>query len=145
MKTFTTAEKIDNVVTFMFYFRSIPEENVIKNLHYWQPTVWKDGESQAYAKDRVATCGTIACAGGWLPFMPEFAAMGVKMDDQGRPLFDGCYVGADTAEILFGDDRLFNSRWGHPTDQPEWDTDDTDHDAVMRRFRQQLKILLRTA
>jgi hypothetical protein len=105
MKTlyFTLQQQIENCRTFLRYWETLPDENIQPNLHIWAN----------HLVEPKYDCGTIACAGGWLPAMPEFAAMGIvpsKVQGQfGSPVLDTLDA-LELALLLFGNDRLFSRR-----------------------------------
>lgn len=120
MKQLTKQEQIKNCKTFLKYWKTVPKANVFQCLSWWRS-----------GKDRQSphTCNTIACAGGWLPAMPEFAAMGVIADWDGSPKLD-MLDAHDTSQHLFGT-WLFGSNYSSLSD----------HEEVTRRFTQQIKEL----
>lgn len=122
-----TKEQRENVKTFIRRFKTVPPENVATRLMFWQRT--EGGDALA---DEKATCGTIACAGGWMALMPEFQAMGVYPSLCGAPRYRGLQYAASVAERFFGDQCLFNERY-YSEDRG------TDKEVVLRRFERLLK------
>lgn len=128
-----TPQQRQNVETFLRYWETVPEANVFPKLAGFRaPNQQTDS----------ADCRTIACAGGWLPFMPEFAAMGVYPDEYGAPLmkvgpkdpWGGMhgYVGPwELARRLFGREYVFAGRYFHEQG--------SDKDVVRARFEKLLK------
>lgn len=99
MKTFNIKEQLQNCETFLKYWETIPEKNVYPGLEKWV-------EYSTLGIDNKHTCNTIACAGGWLPAMPEFAAMGITLDEDGRPSLPIPYHNTPIAHHLFGENTL---------------------------------------
>lgn len=91
---------------------SVPPKNVAPKLAYWARGL--NGEKRVpnvRHPIRVATCGTIACFGGWCAQNPHFQAQGVY------PEFDGSPKNANgwppqVSWVLFGDASLFEYRRG---------------------------------
>lgn len=114
-----TPEQRKNVRIFLERWATIPPENVYPELNDWQ-------------KGRVRqkpTCGTIACAGGWMALMPEFQAMGIRPDPHsGAPTVA---FGWFDATDFFGGHGLFSTRLD--------DERGTDHEVVTRRFKRLLR------
>lgn len=136
-------DHLENTKLALKYWLTVPAENVVTGL-----ACWKDSPGEH-------TCGTIACFGGWVPAMPEFAAMGVVTTPGGAPAMPGGLLGTEVADLLFGEvggDR----RWCHGTlfDMPRdcsYDRDfnydfarfdrTEDHALVTHRLRSHIKYL----
>lgn len=96
---------------------SVPPENVYPRLGFW-----RKGDAT-----RPATCGTVACFGGWCALWPPFKAQGIAASSLGMPIV---YGGAPAA--LFGaDDSIFFVR--RPQEHG------TDHEVVTKRLRALIK------
>lgn len=125
----TASDYLKNCEIFLSYWSTIPTENIAPNLRTWNT------EPKA-----PHSCKTIACSGGWLPAMPEFAATGVVtvISDfypygvSGHQEIPGLRYGADVAEYLFGDSELFQPRSVTLGDSE--DPQVSDHECVTRRF-----------
>ena len=84
-------------------------------LDYWQDNRM---ECQAIRSSSQVTCGTIACAAGWLALSPEMQEEGLMVGHRGAPMY--LYQGIQTSNFyalqLFFDirdvdaDSLFGSR-----------------------------------
>lgn len=81
---------LENTKLALKYWLTVPPQNVPPGLCTWNRNPGKH------------TCGTIACFGGWVPAMPEFAAMGVTADEFGAPKVAG-YGPTEVANFLFGE------------------------------------------
>lgn len=122
MKTHTLSPKqqIENCKTFLKYWETVPPKNVVEGLFVWNGCPEKE-----------YSCGTIACAGGWLPAMPEFAAMGVSRSDfNGAPRLKGLRSPFQIAKFLFGEEQVFA--------QMADSESGTSHEVVTKRFKNQL-------
>jgi hypothetical protein len=126
---------LENCKIFLRRWATVPPANVSRELASWQHT-----PAERH------TCNTVACAGGWVPAMPEFAALGVTMGPTGKPCI-GDMWGWEVAVALFGAgaEGMFDAR-GDGTDNG---TDDdftaprvcTDHELVAHRINCQIKRL----
>lgn len=92
---------------------SLPDAQL--NLKVWQKSI---GFKYIISADQ-ATCGTIACAAGWLALNPEMHAQGLSCGHSGQPLYrdgEGNYFSQfDALRIFFGigerdADSLFEER-----------------------------------
>jgi hypothetical protein len=115
MSQLTTAEMIRNVEIAQFYWKTIPEKNVFERLAGYLVGEHKmDRRERRFAVKKAHNCGTVACFGGWVPAMPEFAAMGVRAVEDGMPYFKlkngNELLGGHVAGHLFGSNCLFYSR-----------------------------------
>lgn len=127
-----TSRQIANIKEAIEMWQTVPPENVYLGLVGWMDRITRLGP----------TCKTLACFGGWCAYWPAFQQQGV-VPVFGRPTMpspDGHWVrgAVETAEHLFGDRQLFNSRGHHPTDLDHRATM-TDHEIVMCRLRALLK------
>ena len=93
-------QHIANTKIAMKYWATVPDENVVAGLESFTND---DSVGKPFS------CNTIACFGGCVPAMPEFAAMGVKITCTGIPIW-GDVFGDEVAIALFGDYSLFNWR-----------------------------------
>ena len=127
MKSLTKREQLRNCEIALFYWKTVPRGNVIPNLKKWRSRLTSTKH----------TCGTIACFGGWLPAMPEFATMGVKSSK-----FDGApYIGDDEySRIHFGTDNLADHLFGnHQMFNPA--QTGGEHQTVTKRLEKQIDYL----
>lgn len=125
---------LENTKTALRYWLTVPVANVAYNLDTWNIS----GTDAEYKH----TCGTVACFGGWLSAMPEFEAMGVKAGKYGEPKFPGAYSTSRVADILFGDDALFDARHKYEGGC-EKRANTSDHEVVTIRLRNHIRILER--
>lgn len=90
---------------------SIPPENVAPKLGFWAKRLNGRRLVPHIAHPvRIATCGTIACFGGWVAQNPYFQAQGVRPSDDGLPMMTtgtATHYGSGVAFMLFGDAFLF--------------------------------------
>jgi hypothetical protein len=123
-----TKKQRENVKTFLRRWAEVPPENVAPELCYFR----------APGDRAPPTCNTLACAGGWLPFMPEFADWGVMPNEDGAPIMPliGLYWVNEVAMELFGRQSLFAGR-GLIHSEDEFRG--SDHDLVTHRFQSLLK------
>jgi hypothetical protein len=122
-----TAQQRKNIETYLFYWKSIPKENVSKDLEYFR----SDFEPSDIG---TASCQTIACAGGWLALMPPFVEMGIRPDIIGAPVMNGVEDSLATCFLskkLFGNSNLFLSRLPYEKG--------SDHAVVRKRFEKLLE------
>jgi len=102
---FTIEQKIENCRTFLRYWETIPDENISVDLTNFR--------EDSYPRNTPATCNTIACAGGWLPAMPEFAALGISWAASGSPNIETedskISSWRTLAYLLFGSHTIFNT------------------------------------
>lgn len=89
---------LENTKLALKYWLTVPPQNVAPGLGSWNRNPGKH------------TCGTIACFGGWVPAMPEFAAMGVTAGIRGEPEMAGMLLASDVAKTLFGE---VDHAWGN--------------------------------
>ncbi len=127
-----TKQQRKNVEIFLKRWAEVPPKNVISSLHTFR------GEEQPETAPH--TCDTLACAGGWIPAMPEFAAMGVKVGWNGQPTMSSCADYRDVANELFGNADIFEMRGSIFVgfDEEKY-MSHTDHDIVRFRFESLLK------
>lgn len=93
---------LENTKIALRYWLTIPDENVVKNLNDYK--TYYDLEGSVSIKH---DCNTIACFGGWIPAMPEFAAMGVTFNEySGLPILEKL-CGYNVAGELFGERTIF--------------------------------------
>ncbi|VTU32061.1 hypothetical protein H4CHR_02934 [Variovorax sp. PBS-H4] len=79
---------------------------------------WRDPEGEELDEivdySTPPSCGTLACFGGWLPWAPYFAEMGVRQNPgRGTPEIgagERYECGSNVAKYLFGEWYLFDSR-----------------------------------
>jgi hypothetical protein len=64
--------------------RGIPQSRI--NLDEWQK---RQLNSVAIGSAHEITCGTIACAGGWLALYPPFQELGLSVNFAGVPIYGG--------------------------------------------------------
>ena len=126
----TTQEHLDNCLLFLECWKRVNPKSVIPDLQYWQTS----------ESDQPTECGTLCCAGGWLPNFPEFRKLGVHRSTTGAPAIAKSespqyYYGSQVAELLFGSDLLFERRG---LAESLWRTD---HECVTNRFRNQVEDL----
>lgn len=114
---------LKNTKTALRYWLTVPKENVAEELSFYK----SDG-GQPHG------CGTIACFGGWVPAMPEFAAMGVTFR-QGFPEYKG-HSGCGVAMLLFRNGDLFA-----PASGLESAVCKDDHEIVAERLEAHIKFL----
>ena len=124
MRIKVTQQQRDNALLMLHkYWPSVPEANVVPQL-----STWRYGEG----RDEPPTCGTVACAGGWAAWIPEFRAQGVTASWDGSPeTAEGNAF--DASEMLFGNKWMFASR-SHEKWPNEKDFTGTDHELVTRRL-----------
>ena len=135
---------LENAKLAMKYWLTVPPQNVPPDLCAWNYSPGKH------------TCWTIACFGGWVPAMPEFAAMGVTADEFGAPKLPGTSSVSEVANILFGEvqDDLGAGFRGHLFEMAsdcayDWDFDHDfdqfdrteDHKLVVHRLESHIKYL----
>lgn len=120
MKTFSPAEQLLHCRAYLHNWSRVLPDQVAGDL-----SLWTDPE-----------CRTIHCAGGWLPYFPEFRALGVRALPDGVPHMDDAGRGDDVGYHLFGAYGLFTER------DSEVDlVTENDHDCVTRRFEKQIEAL----
>jgi hypothetical protein len=119
-----TVEQRKNVEIALWRWKSIPQKNV--DLDTWRMT----GRRTKERAEEPPTCKTIACFGGWLPWMPEFRAQGVVPGMFGSPEMEGYAFTSQIAFRLFGDRDIFAAPQCHLQD----DFGLTDHELVTRRL-----------
>ena len=129
---------IANTKIAMKYWATVPDENVVAGLE----TYFIDGFDET-----PFSCNTIACFGGWVPAMPEFAAMGVTASDShGVPIF-GRSMGSEVAVELFNEETLFapTKNSGNFSHNCNYDRtakrDISDHGLVTHRLKEHIKHL----
>ena len=127
---------LENTQTALRYWLTVPKGNVVKNLENYR-------ESGTGVKHNHQT---IACFGGWVPAMPEFASMGVKLNTVGGPIM-GEEFGMGVARELFGKLTLFAMKDVDGDSRHRCDYDDTakpgisDHGLVTHRLKEHIKHL----
>jgi hypothetical protein len=113
---------------------ALPDEQV--NLKVWQ----KENFAKYISSKQEATCGTIACAAGWLALDPEMQAQGLKSGFCGQPEFhfrgEICGVSFRALGLFFDirdADTLFGPRvaWEESGDMERW----TDKQIWLHRAR----------
>jgi hypothetical protein len=72
---------VDRFTRAIEIIEALPDEQV--NLKVWQ----KENFARYISSKQEATCGTIACAAGWLALDPEMQAQGLKSGFCGQPEF----------------------------------------------------------
>lgn len=124
-----TEQQIKNLEEALYVmWPSVPEANVAVALKYWQEKPW----TEHCTADTKATCGTIACFGGWVALYPYFQAQGVFPNPvNGAPMMPPL-AGSEVAEFLFGDADLFRTRGAHRADSGFFGTD---HELVTNRLK----------
>lgn len=138
--------EISNKERFTFW-----RENLLEAQKFWgkvnpnnvELSDWRDADaselSEAEVEDYAAapSCGTICCFGGWLPWSPYFAAMGVHpLRQSGAPAIGeggSEETGSGVARYLFGTGYLFEV-----ARSDEAVTHSTDYDIVAARIRDRL-------
>lgn len=91
---------------------SVPPENVYQELANWNA----DTDASGARARKIATCGTVACFGGWCAYWPPFQAQGVRLDlftgaPQVRPRSNSDLIPIQSAsKYLFGVAGLFAVR-----------------------------------
>jgi hypothetical protein len=101
---------------------------------------WRDPDGCEDTPDYATapSCGTLCCFGGWLPWSPYFAALGVSVSEsRGWPVIDeasrdGEY-GGGVARYLFGAYELFDS-----AESREIASYGSDYDIVAARLAKRL-------
>lgn len=116
------------------YWATIPEENVDLACFVDENPTYK------------ATCDTVACIGGWVPYIPEFIAMGAGHSDTGLPVLQTkkkTLFGSDVASYLFGEPTLFATRSGCDYDLNDvgLEKDGSDHRIASIRLRKHVAYL----
>lgn len=105
--------------------KTVPPHNL--NLRSWR---------QDINSSKPPDCGTIACAGGWLPHWPHFKALGVRaVPVSGMPYTYGIEWPEDLARVLFGNINMFSVLYENKRDSHK--------QAAIRRFQEQLNFLKR--
>ena len=133
MHTLTPQEQLKNCEAYLRNWDTVPRDLIYPRLRDW-------------SMQEEHTCRTLHCAGGWLPYFPEFRGMGVYRDDGGRPALFSTTSGGSTmygrsvSLYLFGEYNLFASR-GYPSQE---DPHLTDHACVIGRFQRQILTLKKT-
>lgn len=122
---------IENIKQVLTMLASVPADNL--NLKCYR----------ADDKSTPPTCGSVACVGGWLPWWPHFANLGVRSGWAGSPELED-----STAERL--SDRLFGfvktrceyafATRGHCVFDDDCPADATDHAAAIHRFTRMLAV-----
>ena len=116
---------IQNLIAARDFMLSVEPSKV--DLSWWRQQVGDSADAPS-SQNGPATCGTIACFGGWLPHSPFFRdGLGVKLyghsgapmiktvdDDGDEDELSGCEV----ADYLFGDSNLFDAS-GHDERYPD--------------------------
>lgn len=126
---------------------SVKPEQVSQNLGLWRSKKCGDEEEEIDSVEAYTippACGTMACFGGHCAWWPAFRAQGVQVGTWGQPklratseLCPGGGAGV-AAELLFGDELMFKTRWSHPADPAPGSEDDetiSDHELVANRLR----------
>lgn len=140
-----TARQISNLRLALELWAKVPPEHVLPRLAWWRgepSTHEEDGyEEITDIRKRTAAglgCGTLACFGGHLAQWPEFQALGVQTDYwYGAPTTAAGDSAPSVALALFGDEKLFNKRAGHPADFSDTlarESIVTDHQLVANRL-----------
>lgn len=146
MSQLTTAEMIRNVEIAQSYWKTIPKKNVFERLNrYLRGEHKADVKDRKFAASQSHNCETVACFGGWVPAMPEFAAMGVRAEIWGAPTMrvgSRTLDGSDVAGHLFGKEALFHSRGDCEYD---WTFVGSDHALVANRLKKHLAVLKKKA
>jgi hypothetical protein len=99
---------------------SVPEANVVPGLRRWREEGW-------FLGNKIPTCATLACFGGWCAWWPRFRAQGVRSAHSGAPVVcpDG-HSSVEASRWLFGYDFLFSAR-------APWERG-TSHEIVRKRL-----------
>lgn len=122
---------LKNTELALKYWLTVPSRNVSRGLANWSNAL----------PDHPNTCNTIACFGGWIPAMPEFAAMGVRANPIGAPEFRNLRP-SDISEVLFGHNALFEMPGDCDYDTVHAFNDiRTGHQVVRNRLKQHAKFL----
>lgn len=113
MKYKLTQQQFTNLTEAVKFWLKVPRETVTADLTTWRtPSTRCDINTT-----KKPTCGSPACFGGWLPYSPYFAKLGVTSASKysaqpvlktGRIFIE--YEGKSLARHLFGERELFASR-----------------------------------
>lgn len=78
---------------------AVPEHKL--DLKTWQqgPVIYSPSE---------ITCGTVACAGGWLTLTPRFQELGLKPDERGFPQLACLSVDGSVDNLSYTTEGIFN-------------------------------------
>lgn len=128
---FTKAQQIENCRIALRYWATVPNKNVARQLAAFRVEKIPSDRNLPHG------CNTVACFGGWVPAMPEFAAMGV-ISVNGHPNF-GKLTGYSVSKSLFGTHELFSPRGTALGDNTFPGI--SDHQIVKRRLNLQIKRL----
>lgn len=113
MKYKLTQQQFKNLEEAVKFWLKVPRETVTTDLTTWR-TPSRRCEINTTTKP---TCGSPACFGGWLPYSPYFAELGVTpySKSEAQPVIRTnriflAYEGKSLARHLFGEFELFASK-----------------------------------
>ena len=127
---------LENTKIALRRWLTIPDKNVAPRLDSWRVGL----------KTKEYDCGTIACFGGWIPAMPEFAEMGIIHDENCVPVWPGKTDSPQGLSIrLFGVSQwewlgLFSAVGRNKYDPKNCD-EITSHAVVTHRLKSHIKFL----
>lgn len=121
----TKKQQIENCRQVLLMLATIPSRNF--ELETWR----QDNSSQP------PDCRSVACIGGWLPWWPHFAELGVVSSDLGAPKLRNMSKDHHLAVELFDDEYAFANAGHHVADGRSG----SDRAVAIRRFQAILRKL----